>query len=187
VRRHRRPHHHLPLALAVAAVLGASVPAPARADAAPAPAGTVREVTFHSDALGVDKRYVVWLPAGYDTAKRRYPVIYMLHGLGGTERDWVDAGHIDAAAQKLGLQALIVMPDGDASFYVDSATPADYDRCMHADTVPFLNARAPREGYCVRQARYETYIVKDLIGHVDATYRTVAERRGRAIGGLPAP
>jgi S-formylglutathione hydrolase FrmB len=155
------------------------VAVPARAD------GTVREATFHSDALGVDKHYLVYLPTGYDAApQKRYPVIYMLHGLGGTERNWVENGHIDKAADKLGLQAIIVMPDGDASFYADSVTPADYDACMHADRMPFLEPTLPRDGYCVKHASYETYIVKDLIGHVDGTYRTVAEKKGRAIGGL---
>ena len=149
-----------------------------------APAGSVREADFRSDALGVSKHYLVWLPPGYDGGTRRYPVIYMLHGLSGDERNWVELGHIGAAAEKLGLQAIIVMPDGDASFYSDWVTPARYEQCIAAPKLPFQRPGTPREGFCVRRANYETYIVKDLIGHVDATYRTIADRRGRAIGGL---
>lgn len=110
-------------------------------------------------SLGVRKHYKIWLPAGYDTlTSRRYPVIYMLHGLGGDEENWLGGGALDQAADQLKLQAIVVMPDGDDSFYANSATnPA---------------------------ARYEDYMVQDLVGHVDATYRTIAAREARGIGGL---
>jgi S-formylglutathione hydrolase FrmB len=54
--------------------------------------GEVRTAKLSSAALGADKAYVVYLPAGYDTSDRRYPVIYMLHGLGGDETNWVGPG-----------------------------------------------------------------------------------------------
>ena len=44
--------------------------------------------TFESPALGVEKAYRVYLPDGYNTGDRRYPVIYLLHGLGVTETAW---------------------------------------------------------------------------------------------------
>ncbi len=53
---------------------------------------------FHSDALGVDKDYVVYLPAGYGSGLRRatrWPVFYYLHGLGGDEHGWIKGGHLD--------------------------------------------------------------------------------------------
>jgi S-formylglutathione hydrolase FrmB len=156
-----------------------SHPAPPSASAR----GTVREGTFHSEALGVDKRYVVWLPAGYDREPaRRWPVIYMLHGLGGNERDWVDAGKLDQAAADLGLQAIVVMPDGDAGFYADAVTPPDYEACL-ARGSPF-NHREPPSSFCVKKGDYETYVVRDLVGHIDATFRTKTDRSARAIGGL---
>ena len=164
----------------------AATTAPATATTHAGRPGTVRDATLHSDALGVDKRYRVWLPAGYDDADgaRRYPVIYMLHGFACTERDWIDRGHLDAAAQSIDLQAIVVMPDGDGSFYADAATAADYDACMHGPLHPAIRTDETRDSFCVRRADYERYIVDDLIAHVDATYRTVAERRGRAIGGF---
>jgi putative tributyrin esterase len=161
----------------------AAPPVAAAAARALGPPGVVREADFHSAALGVDKHYLVWLPPGYDGA-RRYPVIYLLHGLSGTERDWIDLGHLDRAAQELDLHAIVVMPDGDASFYADSATPADYDACMRGPKVRFFRRDETQATFCVRHADYERYLVEDLIAHVDATYATVAERRGRAIGGL---
>lgn len=161
---------------------------PARREAPPepsAPAATasparVVEGSFASAALGVDKRYLVWLPPGYDSAPtRRWPVVYMLHGLGGNERNWVEGGKLDEAAAAVGLAAIVVMPDGDASFYVDAVAPAD-PACAGN---PFAR-REPAADYCVPRRAYERYIVDDLLAHVDATYRTIARRDGRGIGGL---
>ncbi len=164
-----------------------SAPAPAPAAApAPKPAtkGTVVTRTFHSDALGVDKDYVVYLPAGYDTSGKRYPVFYYLHGLGGNETNWVKSGHLDEAADQLGLQAIVVMPDGDDGFYSDAVTDPDYDACMKDGTGLFLPAIQPHDKTCVRHRKYETYVTHDLIADVDATYRTIAQRAARGIAGL---
>ena len=67
------------------------------AASAPPPAGEVREDIFASDALGVRKHVMVYLPASYGTdTTRRYPVVYYLHGLFGTETDWASKGSIVA-------------------------------------------------------------------------------------------
>ena len=151
--------------------------------AVPEGPGKVLDASFASKALGVTKKYKVYLPAGYDTlTTRRYPVVYMLHGLGGDETNWLDGGKIDAVADQLKLQAIIVMPDGDDGFYANSATPADKDACMAGQTT--FPHEPPAEEYCVAHASYEDYITQDLVGHVDATYRTIAERKARGIGGL---
>ncbi|MBK9034595.1 MAG: hypothetical protein IPL61_25560 [Myxococcales bacterium] len=144
--------------------------------------GRVVDGSFASAALGVDKRYRAWLPAGYDADARRYPVIYMLHGLGGSEQDWIAGGHLDDVAAALGLAAIVIMPDGDSSFYANWATPVDRAACL-ARGNPF-QPREDAERYCVARAAYEDYVVADLIAHVDATYRTIARRAGRGIGGL---
>ena len=153
--------------------------------AATTPTGRVETRHFHSDALGVDKDYVVYLPAGYDgKTATRWPVFYYLHGLGGDEHSWVKGGHIDRAADSLGLAAIIVMPDGDDGFYADSKRAIDYDACMADGTGLFVPKMQPHAQTCVRHPAYETYIVKDLIGDVDAHYRTIAKRESRAIAGL---
>lgn len=146
--------------------------------------GRVAEVTFHSTALGVDKRYFAWLPASYDASHRRYPVIYLLHGLGGQERDWIDLGHLPETADRIGLSAIVVMPDGDSSFYLNSVMPVDYDACVRAARHDFIGHHEPAAAFCVRHADYETYLARDLVDDVDARFRTVAERRGRALDGL---
>ena len=156
------------------------VPAPVVAGAK----GKVVTRRFESAALGVNKSVVVYLPAGYDTAPaKRWPVFYYLHGLAGKETDWVDKGKLDTAADSLGLEAIVVMPDGDNAFYIDSELAVDYDACIK-DGTGLLFPDAPRRQTCVKQLRYETYITQDLIGWIDRTYRTIATRDGRGIAGL---
>jgi len=177
-------------------------PAPAKAAAPAAPAapvaqpeakpavtaavakGRVETKRFKSAALGVEKKYLVYLPAGYGGATTRYPVFYYLHGLTGNETNWVELGKLDEAADGLGLQAIVVMPDGDDGFYVDGLAKPDYDACMKDGTGLFVPQKQNKRDTCVRARKYETYITKDLVGHVDATYRTIAKREARAIAGL---
>jgi S-formylglutathione hydrolase FrmB len=177
----------LALALLAACSHDAAAPAPAStpppAPAVPIAHGKVSTVRFHSDALGVDKDYVLYLPADYDSGKR-FPVFYYLHGLGGNETNWTKGGHLDEAADVLTLEAIVVMPDGDDGFYSDAVTPVDYAACMKDGTGLFIPGAQPKDKTCVRDRKYETYIVKDLIAEVDGKYRTIASRDGRAIAGL---
>jgi S-formylglutathione hydrolase FrmB len=155
--------------------------APMPAAASPSHVATER---FHSEALGVDKDVVVYLPRGYDAQPaKHWPVFYYLHGLGGNETNWVKNGHLDATADRLGLAAIVVMPDGDDDFYVNSG-PMDYDQCMKDGTGLFPPTQQPRESACVHARNYETYIARDLVNWVDGKYHTIASREGRAIAGL---
>jgi putative tributyrin esterase len=167
------------------AAKGSDVATPPSPPAVAEKAGRVETKTFQSTALGVEKEYVVYLPAGYDEqTTRRYPVFYYLHGLGGNETNWSKGGELGTSADKLGLQAIVVMPDGDDGFYADSPSKIDYDACMKDGTGLFLPGMQNRAHTCVKQRRYETYIIKDLVGEIDAKYRTIATREGRAIAGL---
>ncbi|MDQ3333852.1 MAG: esterase family protein [Myxococcota bacterium] len=158
-------------------------PQPVSTPAAPAAPGKVIKARFDSAALGVKKDVVVYLPGSYDTSGKRYPVYYYLHGLGGDETNWTEGGKLDKTADALALEAIVVMPDGDDGFYADSPKQVDYDACMKDGTGLFVPQRKKSET-CVRTSKYETYITKDLISFVDATYRTIATREGRAIAGL---
>jgi S-formylglutathione hydrolase FrmB len=80
--------------------------------------GTLITRQFASESLGAIKNVRVYLPAGYDAATKRYPVFYYLHGAPGSETTWTADGKLDTAADSMGLQAIIVMPDGGESFYV---------------------------------------------------------------------
>jgi len=179
--------------LLVAACACSSAPPPASTGTtAPSPPvtpvtpskSTVSTEHFHSDALGVDKDVRIWLPAGYDASgTRRYPVLYYLHGLGRDENDWLDLGKLDQVADGMGLEAIVVMPDGDNNFYFDSTLDTDYAGCMKDGAGMFIPTQS-RKKTCVKTSRYETYMIHDLIHWVDSTYRTIASREGRGIAGL---
>ena len=170
---------------AAAAKVSSPVPAVAPAPPEKTAKGTVETKRFKSEALGVEKDYVIYLPAGYEAKPdTRWPVFYYLHGLTGDETNWTKLGKIENAADELGIEAIIVMPDGDDGWYVDGVAKVDYDACMKDGTGLFQPGRQAKRNTCVRSRNYSTYIVKDLVGHVDATYRTIAKREGRAIAGL---
>lgn len=129
-----------------------------------APAGTKYQ-TFASDVLKGDEggqvSYLVYLPTGYDDdSTRRYPVIYWLHGLGGNQR-------------------------GGAFSFLPSATRAMRQGDLPPAIVVLVNGME-RSFYCdwvPPGPPVESVIVKDLIPHIDRTYRTIARREGRVIQG----
>jgi S-formylglutathione hydrolase FrmB len=111
---------------------------------------------FHSASLEQDRAYTVLLPVGYAGERvRRYPVLYLLHGKGGDHTAWTRRAPLREAVGATPL--IVVMPDGDDGWYTDWADG------VHG---------------------YEGQIVRDLIPHVDGTYRTLDVREGRAIAGL---
>ncbi len=143
------------LEIAAAGQVNTAVTAPAAPVAHASPV-FVRDATFQSAALGRTMKYRIILPAGYETSARRYPVLYLLHGLTGDYTDWENRTHVARYVEP--LQLVVVMPDGGDSWYTDSVTaPAD---------------------------KFETYIAKDLVNEIERKYRVLATRHGRAIAGL---
>lgn len=119
----------------------------------------VKTIAFESPSVGRNLKYNVVLPKGYEASgDKRYPVLYLLHGYTSNYTAWARLGAGKAA---LPYELIVVMADGGNSWYVNWAKS---------------------EGDA--KNAWEDCIVKDLIGHVDATYRTVAKREGRAINGL---
>jgi len=156
----------------------ASRPAPPeRPD--PRSAFRVEEGRLTSTSLGVDKKYWVAVPADYEGSGRRIPVVYFLHGFGGRPENWLRVA--PAAAEEAGLSALLVMVDGDDSFYVNWARPADWERCRSEER-PW--GPVDKDDYCVRNGRYEDYVVREVVAAVDARYHTRADRSGRALAGF---
>ncbi|HEY7063013.1 MAG TPA: alpha/beta hydrolase-fold protein [Chloroflexota bacterium] len=122
---------------------------------------TVQDEAFYSTALGRQLSYLLWLPPGYDDEPdRRFPVLYLLHGIGGDNREWLGYGVDEAAACLLAAGRiqpfLMVLPQGDEAYWLN-------------------HAGGPRWGDA---------IADDLVPQVDATYRTLPDRASRAIGGL---
>lgn len=151
---------------------------------AAAPAGTTAGGQLASPALGVAKRYLVHLPPSYATHPRRsYPVIYLLHGLTGTEADWLTRGDLATIADSLvasgGPEVIFVMPDGDNGWWSNWAATLTGADCL---TDPAIAESAAT--FCVARAAYGDYLADDLVHHVDATLRTIADRSHRGIAGI---
>ncbi len=174
----------LALPLALAPRVGAQVVDPApRLDSTPA-RGALRVDTVWSQSLGIRKRLLVYLPPSYlsDTTTR-YPVLFYLHGLTGAEDNWLQLARLDRVMDSLvatgAKETIVAMPDGDDSWYTTWATLPNASACQ-SDTT----RREPAASFCVPWPHYDDYIARDLVAHVDRTYRTKAESRHRGIAGL---
>jgi len=117
--------------------------------------------SLQSGALGRELKYAVQLPASYDRDKKRqYPVLYFLHGMNGSEVEFQKRGVAAAVSRmrqdgKIG-EFIIVAPDGANSFYINSKNGP----------------------------RYEDAIIKDLMPHIEKTYRAIGTPAARAIQGI---
>jgi len=144
----------------------------------------VEAVRFHSPALGVEKRFLVHLPRNYRASPaRRYPVVVLLHGHGGSEADWVEKADAATVADSLatagGPEFILVMPDGDNGYWTDAAEWAGYAACAAQ-----AGAAEPAGTRCVARARYGTYLAVDLLDYLDRHFRTIPDRRARGVAGL---
>ncbi len=117
----------------------------------------VSDQTLTSRLMNRDMPYRVVLPFDHSTRNtKRYPVVYLLHGLTGHYDNWTDKTRLAKLAASQNL--IIVTPEGDDGWYTDSSSkPND---------------------------KYESYIVKELIPEIDRKFRTIADRDHRAIAGL---
>jgi len=115
---------------------------------------TIQNVTFRSTALGQEVTHRVILPVSI-AASQKLSAVYLLHGNGGTFREWSNYSDVARFAER-GL--ILVMPDGDASYYVN------------------VRMRPPD--------RYKDYLVQDLISDVEAKFPVNSGRSHRAIIGI---
>lgn len=150
-----------------------------------APTGSVVSDSFWSQSLGIRKRLLVWLPPSYASQPaKRYPVAYYLHGAQGDESNWTaNAGlatTLDSLVRSGAPEMIVVMPDGDDGFYSTWNYLGDYAGCQR-NRPPDAE---PAATYCVPWPHYDDYIARDLVGWVDTTWRTLADRRHRGIAGL---
>ena len=106
------------------------------------PHGTVSKVWYPSPGLEMDaRRFTVYTPAGYEEGKKRYPVLYLLHGAGGDENAWSELGRAAQIADNLIAQGkagpmIIVMPNGNGA---QKAVPGEYENSMQKPS--FQNRR----------------------------------------------
>lgn len=140
------------------------------------PHGTVSRIWYNSPTLGMDRRLTVYTPAGYETSGKRYPVFYLLHGMGGDEEAWIALGRTSQILDNLIAQGkakpmIVVMTNGNAA---QEAAPGESSLGFAA---PNMNMPKTMEG------SFETAF-PDVVKFIDKTYRTVKSKQGRAIAGL---
>ena len=142
----------------------------------PVPHGTVSRIWYDSPALGLERRMTVYTPAGYETSGKRYPVLYLLPGMGGDEEAWISLGRPaqildNLIAQGKAKPMIVVMPNGNAS---QEAAPGESSRGM---VPPTMQLPKTMEG------SYEQAF-PEIVKFIDKNYRTIKSKSGRAIAGL---
>ena len=128
-----------------------------------------KDLTVRSELMNTNVKYSIYLPESYDGTKK-YPVLYMLHGYGGNNNDWLqdNTGSIWAGggtmpayareyAEKTGKELIIVAPDGGNNFYCDGFNGGP---------------------------KYMSFFFQEFIPYIESTYAIKAEKKSRAIGGL---
>ena len=121
-------------------------------------AAKVDTLLVKSPSMNKDVQVVVIAPDGTKASKNAtYPVLYLLHGYSGNAKSWIELKpELPQIADQNKL--IIVCPDGKNSWYWDSPKDSSY--------------------------RYETFVSDELVKYIDNHYKTVAEKKGRAITGL---
>jgi enterochelin esterase-like enzyme len=148
------------LALLAAAAIAALALLAGRASAIH---GSVVADGYRSVALGGRLPFAIYLPPDYTTSGKRYPVVYFLHGLPASPEAYRGIGYVTEALEQSGREALVVAPRG---------TLAD------GDDDEYLDRGAGRN--------WESALARELPAYVDAHYRTIATRTGRALVGVSA-
>ncbi len=168
---------HVVAMLAAAALAGcgsssSSTTSPAQTSAAPSTTTSAQSAggkpqieygSFHSDAVSGTLHYSIALPPGYDSSGEHYPVIYFLHGLPANEDAYRGIGGYADSLASTGHSAIVVGAQG--------ARKGDTDPEWH-------NWGSGRD--------WETATESELVHWIDAHYRTIAQRAGRAIVGVSA-
>lgn len=140
------------------------------------PHGTLSKVWYESPSLGMDRRLTVYTPAGYEDSKEKYPVFYLLHGMGGDENAWSELGRAaqildNLIAQGKAKPMIVVMTNGNAS---QEAAPGE----TSAGLVP-PTTQLPK----TMEGSFETSF-PEVVNFIDSHYRTIPQKSARAIARL---
>ena len=140
------------------------------------PHGTVSKVWYPSATAGFDRRLTVYTPAGYETSKAKYPVLYVLHGIGGDEDAWVTQGRATQILDNLIARGeakpmIVVFTNGNIS---QEAAPLENSTGY---TRPTMQLPQTMEG------TFETAF-PEIVKFIDSRYRTITKKQSRAVCGL---
>jgi len=132
------------------------------------PHGKIDTITYYSKTVGVKRKALIYTPPGYSKGKK-YPVLYLLHGIGGDEKEWFNQGQPQVIldnlyAEKKVEPMIVVLPNGRA-MKDDRATGDVY-------------------GKAAAFATFEQDLLKDLIPYVEKSYPVIKDSEHRAIAGL---
>jgi enterochelin esterase-like enzyme len=134
------------------------------------PAGKIEAITYESKTVGTTRKATIYTPPGFNK-KKKYPVLYLLHGIGGDEKEWLNGGNPQIILDNLFAEGkiepmIVVMPNGRA-MKDDSAT----GNIMAPDKVQAF-------------ATFEKDLLNDLIPFIEKKYPVLKDREHRAIAGL---
>lgn len=121
-------------------------------------------LSMKSEILKMERKYAIYLPPGYETSERSYPVLYLLHGAGDDQTGWVQFGEVQRIADK-------VIADGSATAMI----------------IVMPDANTGQRGYFNNikgDFRYEDFFFEEFLPFIEKTYRIKAEKRYRAVAGL---
>ena len=131
--------------------------------------GQVRSIYYYAQSTGEWRHAMVYTPAEYESGKKRYPVLYLQHGMGEDETGWSKQGHIqhimdNLIAAKQAVPMIVVMESGDIK-------------------APFRGGDN-RQGRSQYGASFYKVMINDLIPYIDSQFRTLTDRDNRAMAGL---
>src|SRR5688572_27431939 len=130
--------------------------------------GKIETVEYESKSVGNKRKALVYTPPGY-SKETKYPVLYLLHGIGGDEEEWRRGGRPDIIldnliAEKKAVPMIVVMPNGRAQ----------------ADDRPGTNVFASSSAF----GKFDKDLLGDLIPFIQSKYSVKTERENRALAGL---
>lgn len=134
------------------------------------PHGKIDTISYNSKTVGVDRKALIYTPPGY-TKKKKYPVLYLLHGIGGDEKEWLNGAKPQVILDNLYAKGklspmIVVMPNG---------------RAMKDDRAGG-NVFEPEKVQAF--ATFEKDLLNDLIPFIEKKYPVLTDRENRAIAGL---
>lgn len=140
------------------------------------PHGSVTRRWYNSPALNLDRRVTIYTPAGYETSGKSYPVLYLLHGMGGDEEAWISLGRTAQIMDNLiasgkAKPMIVVMTNGNAA---QEAAPGESSAGM---LPPSMQLPKTMDG------SFETAF-PDVVKFVESNYRVKKGKSNRAICGL---
>ncbi len=144
------------------------------------PHGNLSKVWYNSPTLKMQRRMTIYTPPGYDKGGK-YPVLYLLHGAGGDENAWSELGRAAQILDNLiatgkAKPMIVVMPNGNPNC---QAAPGEWSWGMYTPGFGNNGTGPTAPAVATIPASF-----MDIVNYVDANYRTVKKREGRAVCGL---